>query len=324
MKKLINIVNDPWTLEKLGNTEEKLKSLLEETGTDGFELLKTEEDTGMFPEGSIIGRHLYFYPMWMDFIIGRKEGILEDFGTFETAMMYYRAKDREGYISNLRDELEDAKAMGVEYVVMHVSHMSLREAYTYKYRYTSREIAEEFIKVINGATENYGDGPMLLLENNWYPGLDFLSGEIMEYLLENIRYPHTFFLLDTGHLVNTSVKIRNEEEALKYMEDKIQKNRRIKDKIKGVHLNLTFSGGYAESVMKNHRHDVNEPYEKKMTDAMEHIGKIDKHGIFTHNGISIFIRNINPRYLVYELSYGDRDDLISKIHLQDIYLDSVK
>ena len=46
---------------------------------------------------------------------------------------------RESYLNSLRDDLAYAEQVGAKYVVFHVSEVTLRESYIYKYRYTDNE-----------------------------------------------------------------------------------------------------------------------------------------------------------------------------------------
>lgn len=321
MKKLLSIVNDEYTLNKIGKTKEELEKLLNETSTDGFEILKTDSlDKSIFPEGSIIGRHLYFYPMWMDLFTGNEKGIIDDFSNLENAHNYYECKDKEGFIKKLKEEFKDCEKDGFTYAVMHVSHMSIEEAYTYNYSYKSKEIALAFCELINKAMDGENFTFQLLLENNWYPGLTFLEKDVLEILIENIEYKNTAFLLDTGHLVNTNREIKNSEEAIKYLNKVIDNLGEYKNYIEAIHLNVTYSGEYSKKIQKENKYKKEEPYEKRMSDAMVHVGLIDNHEVFSDNYIGDFVRKVNPKYLVFEIKYKDKEDLITKVKEQTSYI----
>ena len=61
--------------------------------------------------------------------------------------------------------------MGAKYLVFHVSDVSIEEGYTYRWRHTLEEVVDGAAEVINVLFKGAEDGPDLLLENLWWPGL---------------------------------------------------------------------------------------------------------------------------------------------------------
>lgn len=319
---LTSIVNDDYTFEKIGKTSDELESFLRESGIDGFEILMTEDfQKSLFKDGMAVGNHLFFYPMWMDFIRGDIDEVLKEFKTEEAIYGYYRGKNRQDYVRNLALEFEKADKAGFSYVVMHVSHMNIREAYTGAYRFNDEEVSEEFISVINDALKIYSPDLDILLENNWYPGLTFLDNRITEKYIKKINHKRIGFTLDTGHLLNTDTGIENSDEAIEYLMEKAENLNGLREYIKCIHLNYCLSGEYVRNSRKIPLYDENDDFNQAVGKAMVHISKIDKHGIFNHNGIREFINLINPDYLVFELSFKDSEDLKTKIITQKSFIE---
>ncbi|MFB0918104.1 MAG: TIM barrel protein [Clostridiaceae bacterium] len=321
MKFLTSIVNDDYTLDKLGHDKKSLVSLLETTGLDGFEILMTElYQKELFTKDFAVGNHLYFYPIWMDFIKGDFDALLKEFKDEKSVFSYYGAKTKKDYIENIRKELIKAKAAEYEYVVFHVSHMTLEESFTGNYKYSDFEVASEFIDVLNQAVRGLDLPFWILLENNWYPGLTFLDNDITSMFIDELKHDKVGFVLDTGHLIHTDTGIKTEEDAVTYIMSVLTRMGDLKSHIKCIHLNLSLSGEYREKLNGKSSLDFNKSFFENMNSAMEHIRKIDNHNIFHHNKLKDLIFFIKPLYVVFELSFKDKEDLINKISKQDSYI----
>lgn len=320
MKILTSLVNDPETLDMLGNTRGELEALLQDLQLDGFEVLLSQPlESELFSEGMLVGNHFYFYPLWIDFVKGNYRKLLEEFKDFSAVETYYRANHRQGFINNLRDELVTAAEAGVEYVVMHVSHMSLEESYTGAHLYPDDIILDEFIALLNQAMEGLELNYKLLFENTWYPGLTLLNKAAALRLIREVQHDKTGFVLDTGHLIHTAPGINDPDAALAYINSTVQALGDLREHIDCIHLNLSLSGDYRESDATRRAFRGELPFAANMALAMDHVRKIDNHGVFNHNGISQFIELVDPSYVVYELSFRDKADLRQKIKQQNSY-----
>lgn len=321
MKFLTSIVNDDFTLDKLGHDNKSLETLLEATNLHGFEILLTEEyQKELFSKDIAVGNHLFFYPIWMDFAKGETAALLKEFKNMETVYSYYGAKSKKEYIENIRKELIKAGKSDFEYVVFHVSHMTLEESFTEKYKYSDFEVALEFIDVLNEAVKGLDLPFWILLENNWYPGLTFLDNDITKMFIDKINHDKVGFVLDTGHLIHTNTKIRTEEEAASYIISVISRMGILKEHIKCIHINLSLSGEYREKSKGISKINPEETFYENMSYALEHIRKIDNHGIFNHNKLKGLLFFIKPLFVVFELSFKDKEDLINKILKQYSYI----
>ena len=80
---------------------------------------------------------------------------------------------------------------------------------TYEFKYSDREVLDSVISLINELFDNEKYTFKLLLENLWWPGLKLTSKEEAEYILKNIKYKNTGFMLDTGHMINNNRELKN-------------------------------------------------------------------------------------------------------------------
>lgn len=318
MKKLLSLCNDSYTLEKIKLDNKPVKDFLSKNGLDGIELLKTDEiNLKTTSKEILIGRHLFFYPLWMDFYNRNDEELLKQFGDWKTVMEYYDARDNDEFVENLRNELIDAQKYDFKYVVMHASHMNLTETFTQKYKYNSLEITEAFIKNLNIAMEGLNLDFDILIENNWYPGFNFLEKGIIKYYIENVKSERIGFMLDTAHLVHTGRNIDKPEKATEYILKVLEDIKEYTNFIKGIHLNLSISNEYLENYDRNIEFDKDSNFYDRLNIAAKHILNFDRHEIYNDKSVQKIIKKINPKYLTYEFSFKDRKELEDKIRRQN-------
>ena len=318
MKRLISICSDRYTLDKLSKGGMKLSKILEELSCDGFEVLKTEDiDLEEISKEWLIGRHLFFYPMWYDFYSNNETSLMRDFTRRENWENYYQAKNNDDFIRNLRAEILDAKKLGFSYIVMHASHMNLKESYTGIYTHDSMEITKAFVENLNRAIDGIDIDFDILIENNWYPGFNFLSEDVMEYYIKNTNTDRIGFMLDTSHLAHTNLELKNEEEAIDYTLDVLKRMKKYIRYIKGIHLNLSISSNEIKKSRIKNDYDEKDEFNIKMTKAMKHISSIDRHEPVKSERIKEVIEFIKPKYLVHEMGFSTLEELIEKVEIQN-------
>jgi hypothetical protein len=143
--------------------------------------------------------------------------------------------------------------------------------------------------------------------------------ELTARLLDGIEYNRKGIMLDTGHLLHTNTALRTLDEAI----DFIHRTLDLYDDlgfIKGVHLNQTLSGEYAEYIMQNPLKVEGSYYDKVMA-LQNHIYKIDNHKPFLSKRIGTVLERINPDYLVLEFISAGREELSRFIIEQKEFLD---
>ncbi len=319
MLRLMNFSVHSSDLEKFEGDYNKIKQFLRKNGLHGLELIQHSSwDAGDIPASMIVGLHMRFWPIWLDFWKEDKAELLRQFGDEDSYRHYYGGSTRSALIEHYRNELKTAIDMGAEYVVFHVSHVQLEHCYNYRFTYKDREVVEAFIEMLNEILEGMDAKFDLLLENLWWPGLTLTDKKIAARLMEGINYPNKGFMLDTGHLMNTNRELKTEEEAVEYMLKVLEKLDELSVYIEGIHLNSSLSGEYVKNeILRGGEYDPEEAFFNRYLKAFGHISKIDRHMPFTHPSVKKIIEFIKPQYLVYELLTDSLEELDEYVEVQN-------
>lgn len=322
MLRLTNICDDPWTLEKFGNSTETIENFLTQCELDGFELIKWGSDgENVLPRPKLIGRHLNFWPTWLDFWRGDHAELTRQFGPEPAWKSYFNASTPKEFVQNYRRELLDAEAMGAKYAVFHVSHVQLEHCYNYRYTYTNRDVVDASIELLNQILDGLDIHLAVLMENHWYPGLTFLDNDLAVRLLDGVAYPNKGFVLDIGHLMNTNIELTSEAQAVEYILS-VLRDLRCVQHIRTVHLNSSLTGKYVKDALTTLPYDPTGTYEDRLRRAITHVSKIDCHAPFLDPSIRRVIEAVQPEFLVYELASGSLKDLQTAVKAQNRALDS--
>lgn len=314
MLKLLSISDDGWSLKKFGSRMENVRSFLEKNDFQGLELMCWQaEGTGEVPMDKVVGRHMLFWPNWLDFWRSDRRELLNEFGCERNWLEYYNTGTIEEFISGRHDELKDAAVMGVQYVVFHVSHVRMEHCYTGRYPYSDREIVDAFAELMNEALCGINGNFTMLFENHWFPGLRLLDGELAMRLLDGIRWSDKGFVLDISHLINTNPKINSEPEAVQYILQVLDGLGEAKEYIKTIHMNSSVPRAF----LQNKKYDPKEDYMARLTAAMKYVGYMDPHAPFAHPDIRRVIDIVKPEYLVYEFKFDTIEELQSAARIQN-------
>lgn len=302
MKVQFNITTSSCDLERFGSREEFL-ALLE--GFDGVELMVCGEDERKLirPE-NVVGLHMSSFYCWLDFWQGNVERCLQEFGTEETMRAYYGGDTRQALIDRFRADLVNAKKYGAEYVVYHISDSNSLETLTGRYAHTDEEVVDAACELLNAALDGVTDGPVLLLENLWEPGLTFTRPEMTARLMEGVRYPNKGIMLDTGHLLHTNLSLRTQKEGVEYVRRCLDEHGELCKYIRGIHLNQSLTGAYMRWVRKNPP-TLSDDYNEKVGQLFEYVFQADRHKPFVAPGVGELIARIAPDYLTFEFISND-------------------
>lgn len=309
----INMTNNKDELERFQNLDD-LRMFYRQYGCDGIEYMRIpgEED---IPGDMVQGVHLSSFQNWMDLWLGNKNRLLEEFGTMEVVEQFYGGTEPEALIKKFQGELDYAQEIGAKYVVFHVCEVKIREAFTYKFDYSDQQVIIEAIEIINELLDGKQYTFDFLMENLWWPGLNFLDPAMPKLLLEGVHYKKKGFMLDTGHLLNTNHEIKNEEEAIVYINEILDRNQEISTYIKGVHLHQSITGEYVKEFLKTDT-EMKEDYWERWCQIFEHIFQVDRHQPFTNSGIRELVERISPQYLTHELITRNRKEQEEFLRLQ--------
>ena len=285
------------------DSRDDLLALME--GFDGVELMQFEDDDrGIIPPERVIGLHMNYFPYWIDFWNGDLEAVRREFDSLEAAYRYYGGSDRSAILNRYRRDLEYAHRWGTEYVVFHVSEAAIAETFRLNYRHSDEEMISAAIELLNELFANEDGSIALLLENLWQPGLTFTRPEITQRLMEGVNYPNKGIMLDTGHLLHTNLKLRTQEEGLRYIHGLLDMHGKLCKYIRGVHLNQSLTGEYMEQTMRNPP-DLSGSYAERCGKMFWHAFAVDKHLPFTCEGVDRLIERISPQYLTFEFITSD-------------------
>ena len=283
MKTTMNFTTSPYDAERFSSSED-LRQFYTGFRLDGLELMPLDPGLpSQITPDMVTGVHLCCPPDWME-------------------------SDPAAIEASYRRDLEFARQMQAEYVVFHASQISEVEAPTYHFSHTDTQVVDACCSLVNSLMDSQEYTFLFLLENQWWPGLTFLRPEIAGALLDGIHYPHTGFMLDTGHLMNTNQQLSTPDEAVDYIHNVLDKNECYLPYIHGIHLNQSLSGSYVQDYLKR------PPFDRSDADAWlchvyEHIFQVDQHRPFVADGVHDLVKRIAPDYVTYEYITRDRDEL---------------
>ena len=320
MERLFHLSTTPRQLDLFDEDWEEIKNFVKKQNMDGIEVGLTQNyPLEKIPKEIVRGVHLSFYPMWIDFFRQDEEAMKKLFKSKEDIIKYYGGETPDILVQNYKIQYQRAKELGAKYMVFHVSHVLPEDSFTFKYEYTDKEILEETLKLVNAAFDMDEDGPMLLFENLWWPGLTYLDKNLTEDFINRVNYRNKGYLVDVSHLILTNKEIGNEQEAYRYISKVYKELGDTAKWIKGVHLNKTLPKFYMKRdhmyTLKQYR-EARDDRQKQMV-LKKHINQMDGHKPFDHPVAKQIVELLNPEYCVYETAPSTRYELAYFIKKQN-------
>ena len=289
----------------------EISATLKELGLDGLEIIfdykpYTEE---MPPADMPLGLHLMFFSHWVDFWRGNHDALMREYGSDELVRAYYRCDEPSGIVSEFRQGLQQAKELGAEYVVFHVSDVGLEECFTYQFAHSDEEVIDASIELINRITDGMDLECAFLVENQWWPGLTFTRPEMTQRLLEGIEYENKGVMLDIGHLMSTNTSLRTQAEAAEYVHQMLDEHGELSKAVRGLHLHQSLSGEYVEAngYRVSDGYLAAKDYWEKYARCYDHVLQIDRHQPWDDPIVGSIIERINPEWINHELSAWGRE-----------------
>lgn len=313
MIELINLPLDDDIIKEYGGID-NIEKIVKEYKIDSIEWIYSGRECNYkVPEHLSKGYHLTFFSDWYDFYKGNKKRLIEKFDDEETIKIMYGSTNPQIIMQKYKDDIKRAKKLKSEYIVFHLSDVSLEEGFSYRFEHTDKEIIDASVEIINEITKDLVD-EYFLIENLWWAGFRFDNYETTKYIMEKIKYKNKGIVLDTGHLLNTNVEIKNEKEASLYILEKLEEHRDIKEYIKAIHLNKSLSGEYVKKTIPKDI-KLKGKFFDRFQESYKHILNIDTHSPFEEKYIKEVIKEIKPLYIVHELS-GKKDTKLQKLKIQ--------
>lgn len=320
MLELVNVSNVSWEIEHvLGGDTSQLSAFFQRNGLDGIELTMYEPwDAAVFPPVWIQGVHLRFWPDWMDFWYGDEAALTEDYGSraaWQEAFASPFGTSRDAWLAFFQQHIAEAARTGARYVVLHVANARTRELYTRRHHYDDAAVIDATIAFANEVLTALPADSWLLYENLWWPGLTFRDPALAARLIERTAHEKTGFVLDVGHLMNTSTALASERDGVRYV---LQTLRALGDdvrrRIRAMHLHRALSGAYVRRTMEEARAHGLRPH--GFAEIFDYVSHVDEHQPFETAVVQTLVEEIAPQVLVHEFIQASMDDWEQKVRTQ--------
>lgn len=302
---------------------EDIKQSYGKGGLNGLEvILAGESDQGKILPDMVNGVHLYFHIFWMDWWKGDHERLDKEFDSRQQWIEYYGSEDGSAYIDALRSDFDYAEKMGAKYVVFHVGEVTLRESYTYEYKYTDEEVIDASVEIINTALAGKEYSFEFLVENMWWSGLSLKDEMLTKRVLDGIKYEKKGIMLDTGHYMNTSTELATPEDAVAYLHEMIDRHEAIGllPYFKGMHLQMSLGGEYVKRQREEWKENPLDfdsiPFYELYRLAYTHANNMDLHEPFIGEGVRELVERIDPTYITFEFQPPTREEYEEWIEAQ--------
>ncbi len=291
-------------------------SFCKKMGLDGFELFPFCGNTlETLPRELVRGVHLAFHNCWVDFWNGNEAGVLREFGNMETAKKII-APSKEAMIERYIAQLDFAESVGAEYVVFHISDVSIPEAFSAVFQHSDKEVIDASLDLINKILSAADYSFQFLVENLWHTGLTMVNPEMTEYLLQGMKHQNKGIMLDTGHLMHTNSNLNTSQEALAYINQCLDRHGKLCSHIKGIHLHQSLSGEHIKRMISNPPR-LPGGYEDRLSVMYAHYFVIDSHRPFIDGGVKELVERVDPEFLNYEFITRSREEHEGYIRLQN-------
>ena len=318
MKQVTNFPLFNGCLKEYGGMEGVIRDYCDTLGLDGLEVIwdhapYTEE---LPPTKYVVGHHLMFWSNWIDFWRGDEQALLEEFGSLDLLDEYYKGRTPADMVRQYRVDLQRAIDLQAEYVVFHVSEVSMAECFTYDFKYSDEEAIDASIELINEILRDTEFTGAFLMENQWWPGLTFTQPDMTRRLLEGVDYDNKGIMLDIGHLMSTNTKLRTQQQAADYVCEMLDAHGDLGEYVRGLHLHKSLSGEYVENWGYRIPDDYGESYWDKFARTYKHILQIDRHEPWDDPAVGPMVRRLNPEWVNHELSAWPREPHMTALRTQ--------
>lgn len=305
---LCNFSNTDYSINWYNNDWNNLNNFLKSNNLSGIELLlHGNYEIDNIPKDIVKGLHLSYFPTWLEFYNNNIK-YKEDFRTEKDVVRAFGGTTKEVILERYRKEFEIAKSLECSYMVFHVSHVTIKDAFKFSYDYSNKEVLDGVIDIVNNVFKEDSE-VKLLFENLWWPGLTLLSKLELDYLMDSIKYKNKGVMLDLSHLLITNKNISDLEMGTKYILECLKNLGDSVKWIKGLHINSTLCKDYLNSdhSMKYEEYTDEEDEYKKFSIVYEHISKIDSHKPYNCKSLKKIIDYVNPEIKVIEVNSNEKE-----------------
>lgn len=315
----------PSDLNRFENKWDGLKAYIKENNLDGVELLiGYDHPSDDIPKDIVKSVHLPFWVTWLDVWRKGEEAAKHYFPHMRDEHLKFccGGKNASDMIASQKQLWENAALLNPVHAVLHAAHVELEHAYTRDFTYKSTEVLSSFAEMLNRTAQEFSNGEppvKLAIENLWWPGLDLLFPAVADDFASQLNFSNWDLLLDTGHIMNTNIALRCEDEAIDFVLDRISRlSKDVQNKINSLHLNLSLSGEYQlEQVMNGLPSNWNDlDRAEKYSVTRQHVLKIDQHLPFQTVRVKEIISEVNPEIVIHEFITKDIEEYTEKLETQ--------
>jgi hypothetical protein len=310
MEHLFSVSAYTFDLDEYGGPFEAVKKI-KDAGADGIELL-----TGYFDPGAdlnAVGVHLPYATDWYSAWTGDTGYI--DMVNDENIRYRSYGRNKNEIIGTVRDAMVHASSVRPAYGVFHASNTRMDEVMGFSYRDKNEDVLYAVADLMNNAVKDFPDGEppfRILFENLWWPGLTMIDGSGYRTLADRLKFNNWGLCLDTGHLMNRLGDCREERKSIdavlrtigSYPND-------MTGKIDLVHLHMSLSADYREECIRYPKGFTVMNDTEMISEAYEHVCKIDQHRPFTDVMCTEIVRTLDPKYVTHEISAPSASEKLS-------------
>lgn len=309
MIELTNLSNYIDANDMFENNAQNLKAFLDKHELDGIEIMLCDKWDKTFHKKEFIkGAHLWFWNDWIDFWHNSLDVLIKQYGTIDNVKNIYGTLDKYEWLEVLIDNIKNSQETGAKYFVFHVSNARLSETYNRLFHFSDEKVIENSIELLNLLVQHIPKETELLFENLWWPGMTLQNPAVIKMLFDNVKHENCGIMVDTGHLMNTNLELKTQDEAIDFVVQTIENLGSYKNKIRGLHLHYSLSG---EFVKKNITTPLSDFY-----NAYQYTSNVDKHLPFTTPKVKKIIDCVKPQYLVHEFIGSSLPQLSEKVITQ--------
>lgn len=312
MKHLFNYASVDVYEQELADKGITLAEYTADLNLDGIEqfVYQSEKLVKSYRELTV-GVHLNYWPFWMDFWLKKAKRLRQQFRNIQERNIYFHdAFSRDEWLAVIRKNIGVAVSENPEYLLWHVAEATNEEIFTGRFNYTDREVMEAAAEIFNSVSDEIPGHIKVLFENSWWPGLRLTDVRNVKYFFSMIKRTNVGIMLNTGHLMNNNLRLKDEGEAVDYVKALYDKLGECRSLVKGLHLSCSLSGAYQRSFSREYRDDI--PIDK----IWQHMLSIDQHLPMRTKGAKEIIEHIQPEYVVHELVYDSLEDFKEKYRIQ--------
>ena len=288
---------------------------IQEAGADGLELLTGYFDVDTEYRDITAGVHLPYSTDWYSAWTGVHD---TSWMTDDEIKFIHYGKDRDGIVSNIVRSIRYAAVTDPAYGVLHAGSVHIDDLFRKGHRNSDTDVLNAFAEMVNSAVSHFNGGEppfRILFENLWWPGLKMLDDREFRLFEERLEFDNWGFCLDTGHMMNALGDCYEETSSINSLLTIFEKYpREMKDRIMTMHLQLSTSAEYTNSVYPEV--DMSLPPKERLSKAYGHVCRIDQHRQFTSEKCIDLVNAISPDFVTHEIVPPLWDDRLSCFRAQ--------